>query len=448
MVAVTFTRKAAAELKGKFQIALEKAFAGEIKPEKRNQYQHALAKLELLFAGTIHSFCARLLRERPIEARLDPDFEELDDVESIMLRDRCWGEYLEGIQAEGAPIFEKILELGLDPAQLIDIYQKAALYPEVEAVRNELSPPNFSQEKRRLKKYLGQSWKALPKNAPDKGWDALQTIIRQAWLRSQYLNLDKDQDFITVLVGLDKSGGIVQNRWSSKEISKEQKENFDEFRKDVIAPCLKQWQKYCHYFIMNLVMPAVAYFKDVREKNSLMDYQDLLLRSAELLRNNFEVREYFQKRFTHILVDEFQDTDPIQAEVILYLSGEDFKETAWQKTKIKPGALFIVGDPKQSIYRFRRADIDIYNEMKRIIRESNGQIVPLTTNFRSTPAVCDWVNPIFKAKFPKTATQYQPAFEQLVPFKNITGSGVKKISIDKVFRHNQREIATFICRMA
>ncbi len=80
--------------------------------------------------------------------------------------------------------------------------------------------------------------------------------------------------------------------------------------------------------------------------------------------------------------------------------------------------------------------------MKRIIRESNGQIVPLTTNFRSTPAVCDWVNPIFEAKFPETATQYQPAFEQLVPFKNITGSGVKKISIDKVFRHNQREIAS------
>jgi ATP-dependent helicase/nuclease subunit A len=154
------------------------------------------------------------------------------------------------------------------------------------------------------------------------------------------------------------------------------------------------------------------------------------------------VREYFQKRFTHILVDEFQDTDPIQAEIILHLSGEDLKETVWQKTKIRPGALFIVGDPKQSIYRFRRADIDIYNEMKRIIAESGGQIVPLTTNFRSIPAVCDWVNPIFKAKFPETATQYQPAFEQLVPYKNVTGSGVKKISIDKVFRHNQREIAT------
>jgi ATP-dependent helicase/nuclease subunit A len=442
MVAVTFTRKAAAELKGKFQIALEKSFAEETNPEKRNRYQQALAKLELLFAGTIHSFCARILRERPIEARLDPDFEELDEVESILLRDRCWSEYLEGIQAEGAPVFEKILELGLDPAQLIDSYQKAALYPEVEAVCNQLQPPDFSKEKKLLREYLGQSRKALPTNAPDKGWDALQTVIRQAWQRNRYLNLNKDQDFINILSVLDKSGSIVQNRWSSKEIAKEQKAIFDRFRNDVIEPCLKQWQKYCHYFVMNLVMPAVAYFKDVREKNALMDFQDLLLKSAELLRNNFEVRQYFQKRFTHILVDEFQDTDPIQAEIILYLTGENLKETVWQKTKIKPGALFIVGDPKQSIYRFRRADIDIYNEMKRIIEKSHGQIIPLTTNFRSAPAICDWVNPIFKAKFPEKATQYQPAFEKLVPFKNITGPGVKKISIGKVSGNNQRETAT------
>jgi ATP-dependent helicase/nuclease subunit A len=442
MVAVTFTRKAAAELKGRFQIALEKTFAEEINPERRNRYQEALAKLELLFAGTIHSFCARILRERPIEARLDPDFEELDDVESILLRDRCWGDYLEKVQAEGAPVFEQILELGLDPAQLIDSYKKAALYPEVKVVCNKMEQADFQKEKKLLRRYLSQSWEALPINAPDKGWDALQNIIRQAWMRSQYLNLDRDQDFITILSGLDKSGGIVQNRWSSREVAKEQKAIFDQFRKDVVEPCLKQWRKYCHYFVMNLVIPAVAYFKDVREKNSLMDFQDLLLKSAELLKNNFEVRDYFQKRFTHILVDEFQDTDPIQAEIILYLTGENLKETVWQKTKIKPGALFIVGDPKQSIYRFRRANIDIYNEMKQIVKKSHGQIVPLTTNFRSAPAICDWVNPIFKTKFPESSTQYQPAFEKLVPFKNISGPGIKKISIDKVFGNNQKEIAS------
>ena len=92
MAAVTFTRKAAAELKGRFQLALEEAHKTEADPEKRERYQHGLARLELLFAGTIHSFCTRLLRERPIEARIDPDFEELEENEDVILRDQCWHE--------------------------------------------------------------------------------------------------------------------------------------------------------------------------------------------------------------------------------------------------------------------------------------------------------------------------------------------------------------------
>ena len=86
MAAVTFTRKAAAELKGRFQIALEEAFHSEKNADRKARYEAALSSLEHLFAGTIHSFCARLLRERPIEAKLDPDFEELEEDENLVLR--------------------------------------------------------------------------------------------------------------------------------------------------------------------------------------------------------------------------------------------------------------------------------------------------------------------------------------------------------------------------
>ena len=138
---------------------------------------------------------------------------------------------------------------------------------------------------------------------------------------------------------------------------------------------------------------------------------------------------YFQERFTHILVDEFQDTDPIQAEVILYLTGEDLTEKSWRRLRVKPGALFVVGDPKQSIFRFRRADIDTYNEVKEIVDRSDGQIIPLTTNFRSVPALCTWLNPIFRAKFPEKANQFQPEFEELVPFQKGAG-GVRRITLE------------------
>ena len=441
MAAVTFTRKAAAELKGRFQIELEDAFLKEKDPEKQRRYHQGLTDLEHLFAGTIHSFCARILRERPIEAGLDPDFEELEEADNAVLRDRSWTEYLEELHEREAPEFKKIIDLGFRPSELMGTYQTLSLYPEVNAVRKKLKLPDFIRAKKALDGYLNRSWSVIPRSVPDKGWDQLQTILRRAWLRCRYLDIKKDVNFIEILKILDKSASVTQNRWPDKDLAKEQKSAFDAFRAEWIAPSLKLWRQFCHYHIMAITEPAVEYFKAARKKNALMNFQDLLIRAADLLKNNPEVRLYFQEKYTHILVDEFQDTDPIQAEIILYLTGENVKENMWRKTKVKKGSLFIVGDPKQSIYRFRRADIEIYNEVKRIFGKSGGRIIPLTTNFRSLPAVCDWINPIFKSKFPENATQFQPAFEPLVPHKKLSGPGLKKISIVKVNRNNQEEVA-------
>ena len=189
------------------------------------------------------------------------------------------------------------------------------------------------------------------------------------------------------------------------------------------------------------MLPAVAHFKSVRDRNSQMNFHDLLIRAAGLLRDNPEVRDYFKKRYTHLLVDEFQDTDPVQAEVILYLTGEGEEKKSWNELTVKPGSLFIVGDPKQSIYRFRRADIDTYNEVKRIIVKSGGVVIPLTANFRSLPAVCDWVNPVFQRKFPDDATPSQEAFEPLEAYQKKKDGGVKRITLEKEERNNQKAVA-------
>ena len=441
MAGVTFTRKAASELKARFQIGLENAFKSEKDEEKRARYQAALTKLEMVFAGTIHSFCARLLRERPVEAGLDPDFQELEEEEDAILRDQCWSEYIESLHADEAPILTEIIELGLDPDKLVSTYQSMTLYAEVEAMRYKQQRPDFKKEKKLLKAYLEQAWEALPKNVPENGWDDLQFALRVAKLQMRNPQADEDINFIKILSGLDGNRGITQYKWRTKDIAKDQKKIFDKFREDVITPCLERWRSYCHYFIMELVVPAVEYYKKVRERNSRMNYNDLLLKAAELLRENPEVRRYFQERYPHILVDEFQDTDPIQAEVILYLTSQDLKERSWRNIKVKPGSLFVVGDPKQSIYRFRRADIDTYNEVKKIVKESGGRIIPLTTNFRSLPAICDWVNPVFMAKFPPQANQYQPEYEPLEPYKTFKNNGIKRITIDRVYRHSQVEIA-------
>jgi ATP-dependent helicase/nuclease subunit A len=441
MAAVTFTRKAAAEMKSRFQISLEKAVDQETDGKKKERFQSALDHMEFLFSGTIHSFCGRLLRERPIEARLDPDFRELEEDENALLRDSCWSEYLEGLQGEGTETLKAVLDLGINPAELLQTYQGITLFPEVEVFRKKIDPPDYKKEKGQIRKYLEVAGNSLPKTVPDKGWDPLQDLLRQVFRQVRYLDLDKDLDFIEILQGLNRSVKVTLYKWPSNEVAKEQQALFEPLKKDVILPSLKRWNEYRHFFVMELIAPAVEYFERARKLNSQLNFYDLLLQAAMLLRENPEVRQYFQERFTHILVDEFQDTDPVQAEVVLYLTGEDLKEKAWQKIRVKPGSLFIVGDPKQSIYRFRRADIDTYNEVKRVIKKSGGLIIPLTTNFRSVPGLCDWINPIFKEKLPAQGTSYQAPFDPLVPFQEAKAGGVKRISIDKVKGHKETKIA-------
>ncbi len=82
------------------------------------------------------------------------------------------------------------------------------------------------------------------------------------------------------------------------------------------------------------------------------------------MRGKPEVRRYLQNRFTHIFIDEFQDTDPLQAEILLLLAAADASESDWLAVTPKPGKLFVVGDPKQSVYKFRRADVVLYRTIR------------------------------------------------------------------------------------
>ena len=98
------------------------------------------------------------------------------------------------------------------------------------------------------------------------------------------------------------------------------------------------------------------------------------------------MRRGFQQRFKRIFVDEFQDTDPLQAEILLLLAADDDRETNWRRAKPAAGRLFLVGDPKQSIYRFRRADVAVYRDVCRQLESQGATIVRLNTSFRSVPA--------------------------------------------------------------
>jgi ATP-dependent exoDNAse (exonuclease V) beta subunit len=143
--------------------------------------------------------------------------------------------------------------------------------------------------------------------------------------------------------------------------------------------------------LRDFVLEGVA----ARKREGTAGFQDLLAWARDLLRDNPGVRRRAQRRYRRIFVDEFQDTDPLQAEIVFYLAAapDEPLPPDWRDIRLAAGKLFVVGDPKQSIYRFRRADIAIYDGLLRRLAENREQLVQ---NFRSLRPVIEWVNHHFE----------------------------------------------------
>src|SRR5262249_24131262 len=204
-----------------------------------------------------------------------------------------------------------------------------------------------------------------------------------------------------------KPSTIVQRCWpGGGDQAKEQKEQWDGFCGKV-EPVIRAWREKRYATVLEVLQGAAVTYKTQRQKEGKLNFQDLLLRARDLLRDSVHIRRYFRSRFRRLLVDEFQDTDPIQAEVMLFLTADDTAQKDWTKCVPANGSLFVVGDPKQSIYRFRRADIVTYELVKSII-EKCGKVVPLRANFRTIPSILDWVNEIFDTEFPEKADDFSP----------------------------------------
>ena len=447
LAAVTFTRKAAAELRGRFQIELERAVADHgTAVTVQERLSSALQSLEQCYIGTIHSFCAKLLRERPIEIGLDPDFVEMEELENDVFRDACWSEYLVRVRLEDTDMLRSLDEAGLEPENLKGAFDAVSLYPEVALVGGRPDIPEYEKFRAALVNFLARARQAVPKERPEKGYDDLQQKMRQCFRRQVNLGFADHRVLMETFEILDKDPKVTQNRWRSKEEVKAFEAEFIVFKEEVVAPALKAWREYRQERIVRFLRPAILFFEERRKEENKLNYEDLLMHAARLLRDNPEVRGYFSRKFTHILVDEFQDTDPIQAEVLMYLKGANKEERDWQKLRPEPGSLFLVGDPKQSIYRFRRADIDIYNLIKKIVEETGGEVLQLTTNFRSLDVLAAWNNPVWKAVLPADADKYQAAFAPLItmrPDEEGRCSGVYKIVAPRVPRNKGEDIARF-----
>jgi len=426
LAAVTFTRKAAAELRSRFQTELEKA--ARTSGPAQSRFRDALNRLEQCFVGTIHSFCARLLRERPVEAGVDIGFEELDEDADTQLRHDAWIEYIDSLFANDDPLLGRCRDLGIEPIRLQESFSRFAMYPDIDEWPSREWPakPDLVPAIERLSSYVEYMRKLGETLPEDSGSCKLMAKYRIIPRRFTYANIEDEPDLMEVFELFNSPEIKVTHKcWpGEKEQAEREKERWRRFVEDVAEPLLNQWRVRRYDLILKLFRVAVKVYDDHRRQESVLNYQDLLMKSAALLRSEKgRVRSYFRKRFTHLLVDEFQDTDPIQAEVLLLLTSTDEAETNWRKCSPAPGSLFVVGDPKQSIYRFRRADIVTYEVVKRIIVESGGAVVPLTANFRTAAPLIDWVNPIFVASFPDAATPQAPAYAKMLAAREYSKPG-------------------------
>ncbi|MBU5445400.1 UvrD-helicase domain-containing protein [Paenibacillus sp. MSJ-34] len=413
IAAITFTNKAADEMKERFRIALERKTA-DIEGETRERMEEALANLDQIFIGTIHAFCSSMLRERPIEAGLDPSFEEMDDEMNRAFHDQCWDEYLIQLQEEDSEALASFTEVGIDVSILKNVYDRVSIFTDLQIPCEPVHRPDFNLIRLSLLPMIEEANRFLPTAEPEKGWDNLQAKLRTA---NRMLRLSDEQDdmlMLTLAKMFDFKLDVKQYKWTDKKQAKAISERFHDWQITVLYPFLQSWREYLYPNVIQFVLPALEYCRERRLQAGKLNFQDLLMYACRLLRDYPEVRAFFAGRYQRLLVDEFQDTDPVQAEMMFLLTGadDDLNERNWRKLTPKPGSLFVVGDPKQSIYRFRRADISIYNEVKSRI-QACGDVLHLTSNFRSVDAIGAFVNGQFVGKLPVRETDVQAAYVRM-----------------------------------
>ncbi|MDD4896275.1 MAG: UvrD-helicase domain-containing protein, partial [Atribacterota bacterium] len=346
IAAITFTRKAAFELKERFQQEIERELQKINSPAQKSLLFKALINIEQCYIGTIHSFCARILRERPIEAGLDPTFKELDEIDNILFMEQAWEQYLSNLKVQDSALFQNLAMLGIPILNLKESYKQVCQYPEVQILHEKVDNPQLDSTMNELFSFCEEAIQYIPEQGSERGYDSIQQAILQVQKFKRYHPYSqKDFYKISLLEPFSKNfhgaGSIILNRWLSKEKAKEYRDIIlPELKEKYIEPAIERWREYCHDHIFRFIKPAVEYYHQFREKHSMLNFQDLLLRAAFLLRNNPETRLYFQQKYRTILVDEFQDTDPIQAEIIFYLTGMQLGEDDWKKLTPRAGSLF------------------------------------------------------------------------------------------------------------
>jgi len=418
IAAVTFTERAASELRDRLRARLEQAALHTSRPQQRERALAALDDLDTAAIGTLHSFAQRILSEHPIEAGIPPLIEVLDEVGSSVAFEGRWTQMRTDLldDASMSATIEMALATGISLDHVRSLIAK--LNSDWDLVDERIVAPgrppeptlpdlsSLGVEARRLSAMepccTDQEDKFLPKLRALGAWaDDLNSLGADAIGQLEVL-----RSLAALKWGNGQKGNWGDHEGKQDRLAhlraqcQELQARVGELVRGVVEATLRSIVHWCGIRVLESAQG--------RRADGRLEFHDLLVLARNLLRDNAEVRATLQQRYQRLLLDEFQDTDPIQIEIAVRIAGGAAATQArWEDVDVPQGSLFVVGDPKQSIYRFRRADIAMYLRAQQML----GGEVSLTTNFRTVAPIINWVNAVFSKVIvpdPEKQPQYQP----------------------------------------
>jgi ATP-dependent helicase/nuclease subunit A len=440
IVAVTFSEKAAGELKLRLREKLEEHLLeapGE--SAEAAALGRAVRHFEEAHVSTIHGFCADLLRERPVEARIDPSFEVLTESATARLFDEAFSDWMQEQLEAPEPGVKRALRR-IRPRFTPDDEEDGP----IDRIRNagwELlqwrdhphpwtRPEGFARE-RDMEALLDalKTFAEISRNPIDRQ----DLLYRETWrLRQAHEEIDQLRsrglpDFegwearLCELAAHERD--LRKGRNTRGQYSRNVPRETVCLARDLLVDTLVRFRDDADADLAALLhgelQACIERYEERKRRAGALDFLDLLLAARNLVRDVPDVRHEFQRRFRFILVDEFQDTDPLQADLLWMLAADEPHTFAGNPLElaIRSGALFVVGDPKQSIYRFRRADVGVYHRVCERLLAAGARRVVLQTSFRGVPHIQRAVNASFTALMTHDRDSLQADYVPLLPFR-------------------------------
>ena len=423
--AITFTKAAAGEFYARFQNRLTQSQSENAK--------RALQNIDLCFMGTIDSFCNMILSEHPAKAMIPSDSEIVDNnaLEKLYLSEYARiqnGEYTEELKEKSRRFKGQFYDHGdmfLEGVKIVSGNKNAHF----NYITPEKGSPDdiFGKERVRLLEalnYLRNHPEIMPEKHDKKSqnaWELLLTDsddIFESWndnLGSVQKKLSKIEGIrISSLFEIEKLGPGYEH-FFIPHFTRDKLAHY-EINSEEDPLLINRIQSLKFSIAMDFIVPAALAISEELRRRGKLTFNDYLIYLRDMLKKDAaeggKLISHIYNRHSYFLIDEFQDTNPIQAEVFFYLTARHPDED-WTKCVPKPGSLFIVGDPKQSIYRFRSADVASFMRVRGLFENPDvGEVLHLTRNFRSSDNMCQWFNETFSRLLPED-TEFQSKFTEI-----------------------------------